>query len=45
MRPSVDIIESILDGTQPKSLSLYDLIKPMPVDWDGQRKALGSATS
>ncbi|MEQ9112483.1 MAG: recombinase family protein [Rhodospirillaceae bacterium] len=40
-----DIVESILDGTQPRSLSLYDLIKPMPVDWDGQRKTLGFATS
>ena len=36
-----DIVESILEGTQPKSLSLYDLIKPIPVDWDAQRKALG----
>ena len=36
-----DINESILEGTQPKFLSLYDLIKPMPVEWGGQRKALG----
>lgn len=38
-----DIIESILEGTQPKSLSLYDLIKSMPVEWDAQRKALSFA--
>lgn len=37
------IIEAILEGAQPKSLSLYDLIKPMPAGWNGQRQALGFA--
>ena len=38
-----DIIEAILEGAQPRSLSLYDLIKPVPADWIGQRQALGFA--
>ncbi|WP_085440400.1 hypothetical protein [Magnetofaba australis] len=36
-----DIIEAILDGRQPKSLSLADLMKTLPVEWSGQREVLG----
>ncbi|WP_198947751.1 hypothetical protein [Magnetofaba australis] len=36
-----DITESILDGRQPKGLSLADLMKTLPVEWAGQREVLG----
>ncbi len=36
-----DIIEAILDGRQPPNLTLADCCKPMPHDWDGQRRQLG----
>jgi hypothetical protein len=35
-----DIIETILDGRQPKALSLNDLLKPLPMIWDEQRRIL-----
>lgn len=28
-----DIVEAILDGRQPKTLSLNDLLKPLPMMW------------
>ncbi|WP_085440015.1 hypothetical protein [Magnetofaba australis] len=36
-----EIIEAILDGRQPKGLSLADLMKTLPVEWAGQREVLG----
>jgi hypothetical protein len=36
-----DIIEYILDGRQPRSLELKALLRPLPCDWQQQRKRLG----
>ena len=35
-----EIVQAILDGTQNPDLELKDLIKPFPVEWGAQRKAL-----
>jgi len=35
-----DIVEAILAGKQPASLTLKDLMAPFPVEWAGQRKVL-----
>jgi hypothetical protein len=32
-----DIVEAILDGRQPASLQLADLLKGFPVEWERQR--------
>ncbi len=32
-----DIVESILEGRQPASLTLRDLLRPFPVEWNKQR--------
>ncbi len=32
-----DIVEAILDGTQPAHLTMKALLKPFPVEWAGQR--------
>jgi hypothetical protein len=32
-----DIIEAILDGRQPDTLALADLLKPFPLEWTKQR--------
>ena len=40
-----DIVEAILDGRQPRTLELKSLLKPVPADWDAQRKALGFVDS
>jgi hypothetical protein len=34
-----DIVEMILDGRQPELLTLPALMKPFPVEWQGQRAA------
>ena len=36
-----DIIETFLNGRQPKYLTLRDLTKPFPLDWNEQRQLLG----
>jgi hypothetical protein len=36
-----DIIESILDGRQPRSLELSALLQPLPFIWEQQKKLLG----
>ena len=36
-----DIIEAILVGTQPKTLTLLDLLKPFPLPWTEQRERFG----
>ncbi len=36
-----DIIEAILDGREPDGLSMRVLRKPVPMEWDEQRKWLG----
>ena len=36
-----DIVEAILNGSQPRTLELQALLKPLPADWHAQRKALG----
>jgi hypothetical protein len=35
-----DLIEAILDGRQPATLQLDDLLKEFPLDWEGQRGGL-----
>ena len=30
------IVEAILEGTQPATLELDDLLKPFPIEWDKQ---------
>jgi len=39
-----DIVEPILNGTQPKTLKLKDLMNPMPMEWKGQHKLLNIIT-
>ncbi|CAA7618230.1 hypothetical protein [Magnetospirillum sp. SS-4] len=39
-----DIVEAILDGRQPRTMQLADLMDDMPVEWDRQRKMFGVAT-
>jgi hypothetical protein len=36
-----DIVEAILDGRQPQSLSLQRIEKHLPMDWAQQRQQLG----
>jgi hypothetical protein len=36
-----DIVEAILNGTQPATLQLSDLEQPFPIDWEEQRTAFG----
>jgi hypothetical protein len=36
-----DIVEAILNGTQPATLKLSDLEGPFPIDWEQQRVAFG----
>jgi hypothetical protein len=36
-----DIVEAILAGRQPASLTLKDLMAPFPVEWSGQRVRFG----
>jgi len=36
-----DIVEAILDGHQPKQLTVKRLLAKLPMDWAEQRKALG----
>ena len=40
-----DIVEAILAGRQPASLTLKDLMAPFPVDWAGQRVRFGVGQS
>jgi hypothetical protein len=36
-----DIVEKILDGQQSSVLQLAMLLKPLPIDWRDQQRALG----
>ena len=36
-----DIVEAILNGTQPATLQLSHLEQPFPIDWEAQRTAFG----
>jgi hypothetical protein len=36
-----DIIKALLDGRQPRTLTLIDLFKPIPLDWNEQRECYG----
>ena len=36
-----DIVEMILDGHQPRTLQLADLMDDVPVEWDRQREMFG----
>ncbi len=36
-----DIVEAILDGHQPSTLELKDLLRPFPLEWHAQRKLWG----
>jgi hypothetical protein len=38
--PGADIVEAILDGRQPRNLSVLELRNPI-ADWDQQRRLLG----
>lgn len=35
-----DIVQAILDGTQPRTLQLEQLLKAWPLEWQEQRKTL-----
>ncbi|MCT7378292.1 hypothetical protein [Chelativorans salis] len=35
-----DIVEAILDGRQPLGLTLPVLLRPFPVEWEAQRRAV-----
>ncbi len=39
-----DIVEAVLAGKQPASLTLKDLMLPFPVEWAGQRLQFGMKT-
>jgi hypothetical protein len=39
-----DIVEAILDGRQPRTLQLADLMDDMPVEWHRQRERYGIVT-
>ncbi|CDK99752.1 Putative bacteriophage-related protein [Magnetospirillum gryphiswaldense MSR-1 v2] len=36
-----DIVETILDGRQPRTIQLANLMDDMPVEWDRQRERYG----
>jgi hypothetical protein len=36
-----DIVEAILDGRQPRTLQLADLMDDLPVEWERQRERSG----
>ncbi len=36
-----DIVQAILDGRQPESMTLANLRKPFPVEWPAQREKWG----
>ncbi|BAE50006.1 hypothetical protein [Paramagnetospirillum magneticum] len=36
-----DIVEMILDGRQPRTLQLADLMDNIPMEWERQREVLG----
>lgn len=36
-----DIVEAILDGRQGLEVTLARVLKPFPVEWEGQRRSLG----
>ena len=38
---SPDLVEAILDGRQPRQLTLEVLRQPLPEDWTEQKRALG----
>jgi hypothetical protein len=35
-----DIVDAILEGKQPAQLTLKDLMKPFPMEWDQQRNLM-----
>ena len=39
-----DIVEAIVEGRQPRSLTVKRLLKGIPWAWDEQRKAFGFAS-
>jgi hypothetical protein len=39
---SPELVESILDGRQPRHLTLEVLRQPLPEDWTEQKRALGA---
>ena len=42
---SPDLVESILEGRQPRHLTVEVLRQPLPEDWTEQRRALGAPTT
>jgi len=36
-----DIVQAILDGRQPKTLELQELLEPLPLHWPEQRRKFG----
>lgn len=40
-----DLVEAILDGRQPRGLTLEALREPLPSDWSGQRDNLMGTTN
>jgi len=39
-----DIVELIIDGTQPPAMTLATLMRPLPATWNGQRSAIERGT-
>lgn len=39
-----DIVEAILNGKQPKTLDLIDMLTFMPIEWNEQRRKFGFPT-
>lgn len=42
---SPDLVESILEGRQPRHLTLEVLRQPLPEDWTEQKRALGASAT
>ena len=40
-----DIVEAILEGRQPKAIQLKELTRPVPSDWQEQRRRLPHSRS
>jgi hypothetical protein len=36
-----DIIEAILNGTQPSTLTLQNMVRDFPISWQEQRQVFG----
>jgi hypothetical protein len=39
-----DIIEAVLNGKQPRTLTLQNVVRGFPISWQEQRKVFGFLT-